>query len=140
MKGRESGMPEESHWEAFYDADCIVAKLDCAKESHGNIVEFGSGYGTFTLPAARRTNGTIHAFDIEPELVALVQRKAQEEGLAHVRAEVRDFVAEGTGLPDRSIDHAMVYNLLHIEEPVRLLKEAHRILKPGGAVSIIHWK
>ncbi len=79
-------MPEESHWEAFYDADCIVAKLDCAKERRESIVEFGSRYGTFTLPAARRTSGTIHAFDIEPELVALVRRKAQEEGLAHGRA------------------------------------------------------
>ena len=140
MKGRESGMPEESYWQSFYDAGCIVEKLECAKERRENIVEFGSGYGTFTFPAARRTSGLVHAFDIESDLVTLVQRRARETGLSNIRAEVRDFVAHGTGLPDASMDHAMVFNLLHLEEPVRLLREAFRVLKPGGRVSIIHWK
>lgn len=140
MKGRESGMPEEACWQTFYDADCIVEKLECATEKNETVVEFGSGYGTFTFPVARHTSGIVHAFDIEPDLVALVQRKARDAGLSNVRAEVRDFVTQGTGLPSESIDHAMIYNLLHIEEPVHLLKEAYRILRPGGVVSIVHWK
>ncbi len=140
MKGRESGMPDEAYWASFYDADCIVAKLDCAKAGTESIVEFGGGYGTFTFPAARRTSGTVHTFDIEPELVALVNRRAKESGLNNVHAGLRDFVAEGTGLPDGSMDHAMVFNLLHLENPVGLLLEAFRVLKPGGLVSIMHWK
>lgn len=140
MKGRESGMPEESYWQSFYDADCIVEKLECAKDKRASIVEFGSGYGTFTFPAARRTSGSVHAFDIEPDLIALVQQRAREAGLVNVVGQVRDFVAQGTGLPDENADHAMVYNLLHLEDPVRLLREAYRVLKPGGVVSIIHWK
>lgn len=140
MKGRESGMPDENYWQTFYDADCIVEKLECAREKNERIVEFGSGYGTFTFPVAKRTTGLVHAFDIEPALVTLVQQKALQLGLTNVRAEVRDFVMQGTGLPQQSADHVMIYNLLHIEEPVRLLAEAYRILKPGGVVSIIHWK
>jgi ubiquinone/menaquinone biosynthesis C-methylase UbiE len=140
MKGRESAMPEEIYWHSFYDADCIVENLECAKNKRESIAEFGSGYGTFTFPAAKRTSGVVHVFDIEPQLVTRVRRRAQEFGLSNIRVEVRDFVAHGTGLPSRSIDHAMLYNLLHIEEPVRLLKEAFRILKPGGVLSIIHWK
>ena len=140
MKGRESGMPEEEYWRSFYDAACIVEKLGCVQDGRENVVEFGSGYGTFTLPAARRTSGSIHALDIEPDLVALVENRARESGLANVRATLRDFVAAGTGLPDASMDHAMVFNLLHLEEPIRLLAEAHRVLRPGGVVSIIHWK
>jgi SAM-dependent methyltransferase len=133
-------MPDEAFWQSFFDAECIVEKLECAKAKKECIAEFGSGYGTFTFAAAKHTSGIVHAFDIEPELVALVHRKAQEAGLPNVHVELRDFVAQGTGLPAKSIDHAMVYNLLHIEEPVGLLKEAFRILKPGGIVSIIHWK
>ncbi len=140
MKGRESGMPEERQWQSFYDADCIVEKLECAKESKENIVEFGSGYGTFTFPAAHRTSGMVHTFDIESDLIALIQHRAEEAGILNVRAEVRDFVAQGSGLPNGSMDHAMVYNLLHLEDPIRLLKEAFRILKPGGVISIMHWK
>jgi len=140
MKGRESGMPDETYWQTFFDADCIVEKMECVKEKKESIAEFGSGYGTFTFAAARRTSGVVHAFDIEPDLVALVQSKALDAGLSNVRAEVRNFVAHGTGLTSGSIDHAMLYNLLHIENPIQLLKEAFRILRPGGIVSVIHWK
>lgn len=140
MKGRESGMPDEGYWHTFYDADCVVVKLDCTKDRKESIVEFGSGYGTFTLAAAKRTSGTVYAFDIKPNLVSLLQRKALDQGLENVKTNLRDFIAQGTRLPSESVDHAMVYNILHIEDPVSLLKEAYRVLKPGGIVSIIHWK
>jgi SAM-dependent methyltransferase len=140
MKGRESGMPAEDYWETFYDADCIVVKLECAKSGSETVAEFGSGYGTFTLPAAKRTSGTIYAFDIEADLVESLRAKSARLGLPNVRPALRDFVADGTGLASGSVDHVMVYNLLHIEEPVKVLREAFRILKPGGSVSIIHWK
>ena len=34
----------------------------------------------------------------------------------------------------------MLFNILHIENPVRLLQEALRVLSPGGTVGIIHWR
>lgn len=140
MKARESGMPDEPYWESFFNADCIVEKLECARSGREDIAEFGSGYGTFTLPVAKRTSGTVYALDIDPDLVERLQRKASEANLGNVRASVRDFVEQGTGLADKSVDHVMIFNLLHIEDPVRLLREAYRIIRPGGVVSIIHWK
>jgi SAM-dependent methyltransferase len=141
MKGRESGMPEEMAWEGFFDAKGAVGRLLGAGPSPlRDLVEFGCGYGTFTIPAARLTTGLVTALDIEPEMVACVQRKAQSLGMGHVRAEVRDFVAAGTGLEDGSQSHAMVYNLLHLEAPLDLLQEAARVLAPGGALSVIHWR
>ena len=140
MRGRESGMPEEDLWQTFFDVDCIIQQMDCAKNGTEHIVEFGSGYGTFTLSAARRTSGLVQALDIDPKLVALVRQKAVDAGLSNIRSEARDFVEQGTGLPSNSQDHAMIFNLLHLENPVQLLKEAWRVLKPGGVVSIIHWK
>jgi SAM-dependent methyltransferase len=140
MKGRESGMPDEACWQCFFDADCIIERLECARKKTETVAEFGSGYGTFTLAAAMRTTGVVHGFDIERDLVDLVQRKARIAGLTNVRVEERDFATLGTGLDGESVDHAMVYNILHIEDPVRILAEAYRILRPGGVVSIIHWK
>lgn len=139
MKGRESGMPVEEYWETFFDASCIVRKVDCA-ESRLGLVEFGCGYGQFTLPAARIIKGPVFALDIEPEMVTTTRQKAREEGLENVSVELRDFVEHGTGRPESSVDYAMLFNILHIENPVRLLEEARRILVPGGKVGIIHWR
>jgi SAM-dependent methyltransferase len=140
MKARESGMPEEERWNTFFDAGCIVEKMDCAPRGHEDLVEFGCGYGTFTLPAAQRTSGLVHALDTEQDLVAGLAAKSARIGLRNIKPVLRDFVAGGTGLPAAAVDHAMIYNLLHIENPVALLREAHRVLKPGGTASIIHWK
>jgi SAM-dependent methyltransferase len=106
----------------------------------GHVVEFGSGYGAFTLAAARRTTGTVFALDIEPSLIAHVQQRATAQGVTNIQASVRDFVAEGIGLASATQTHAMVYNLLHLEEPVTLLAEAYRVLRPGGRLSVIHWR
>lgn len=133
-------MPDEGMWNAFYDADCLIEKLGCTETGWETIVEFGSGYGTFTLPAARRTAGQVITFDIEPELTKQVQLKANEAGLTNVKAKVRDFVSQGTGLVDECADHVMLYNILHIEQPLSLLYEAFRVLRPGGKLSIIHWR
>ena len=136
-KGRESGMPEAEVWQGFFDPAYILDRLDCDRP--GNVVEFGCGYGFFTVEAARRSSGTVYALDIEPEMIAATRTWAGKEGVANVRPIQRDFVAEGTGLPTGSCDYAMVFNLLHIDDPVALLHEAFRVLMPGGKLGIIHW-
>jgi SAM-dependent methyltransferase len=140
MKGRESGMPDEDYWATFFDAEKGVARLLGEDDASGDIVEFGCGYGTFTFPAARYATGALTTFDIEPEMVDRVRQKASEAGLANIRAEVRDFVADGTGLPDGSQSHAMIYNILHLENPLALLAEARRVLRDGGKLSVMHWR
>jgi SAM-dependent methyltransferase len=117
----------------------MVERLGCTGPC-GDVVEFGCGYGTFTLPAARATAGRVLALDIDPGMVAATARKARAAGLANVAAEVRDFMADGCGVPDGRAGYAMLFNILHIEEPERLLREARRALAPGGAAGIVHWR
>lgn len=140
MKARESGMPDEEYWNTFFDAECLVGKMFGGSVCPGSVVEFGSGYGTFTLPAARLAAGTVTALDIEPELIACLRKKALDQSIHNVDARLRDFVAEGSGLASQTQAHAMIYNLLHVEAPVALLAEAHRVLQPGGLLSVIHWR
>ena len=139
MKGRESGMPDEDYWQTFFDVDCLLSELNFLKTKTESVVEFGSGYGTFTLPTAARTSGQVFGLDIEPELVSLVRDRAAQQKLMNVDVRLQDFVASGTGLDDESVDHAMLFNILHIESPVQLLREALRVLRPSGSVSISHW-
>lgn len=139
VKGRESGMPGEDRWEEFFDAAGVVARLGCA-ERPGEVVEFGCGYGSFSLPVARGLDGTLHALDIDPEMVARTAGRARAEGIANLRAIERDFLAHGSGLADGSAVHAMLFNILHIEDPVGLLYLARRALQPDGTASVIHWR
>lgn len=140
MKGRDSGMPEEDYWSSFFSPDAALDRLLPLPARDGSLVEFGAGYGTFTLPAARRIAGKVTALDIEPALVDLVRTKAAAAAIGNIEAAVRDFVADGTGLADGTQGHAMIYNLLHLENPLALLREARRVLGRGGSLSVIHWR
>jgi len=138
MKVRDSGMPDEKMWEEFFDARGILVQLDFI-DSQADVVEFGCGYGTFAIAAARLTTGNVFALDIEPEMISATAARAQSFGLANVRTRLRDFVTDGTGLPDGSVGYAMLFNILHAEDPAALLQEAHRVLRPGGKAGVIHW-
>jgi SAM-dependent methyltransferase len=138
MKSRESGMPDESVWSGFFSPEETLRKLG-VNASCGDVVDFGCGYGTFTIPAARMTSGTVYALDVEPEMVRVTQAKADAAGLRNVRTDARDFVSDGSGLEGASVGYVMLFNILHAECPEVLLNEAHRILAPGGTVAVIHW-
>jgi SAM-dependent methyltransferase len=136
-KGRESGMPEVEMWRGFFDPAHILDRLDCA--CPGNVVEFGCGYGLFTVEAAKRSSGIVYALDIDPDMLAATTAAASDAAVSNVQAIERDFVSEGTGLPSGACDYAMVFNLLHIEAPVSLLREVFRVLTAHGKLGIIHW-
>ncbi len=131
-------MPERERWEKFFRPEKILKTLGLNAQT-GDVAEFGCGYGTFTIPAAGIIKGKIFAFDIEPEMIAITNKEASKYGLKNVEAILRDFLAEGSGLKDASVDYVMLFNLLHLENPVSLLREAHRILKKTGKLGIIHW-
>lgn len=57
----------------------------------------------------------------------------------NVAAKLRDFVSLGTGLPNSSVDAVLMFNILHHDQPVRLMTEAFRTLRPGGKLAVIHW-
>jgi SAM-dependent methyltransferase len=138
MKFRESGMPDQEMWDKFFNPDTILDDLGI-RDLRGNIVDLGCGYGTFTIPAARKNNGMVYALDIDEEMIQTVQKTASEAKLGNVSAFQRDFMTEGTGLPNNSCEYVMLFNVLHADEPLKILSEAKRILTPGGNVGVIHW-
>ncbi|MDO8663078.1 MAG: class I SAM-dependent methyltransferase [Candidatus Omnitrophota bacterium] len=138
MKIRESGMPERDMWEKFFNPAKILATLGLNSQT-GDVAEFGCGYGTFTIPAAKVIKGKVYALDIEPEMIRITDEEVKKHGLSNVQTVERDFITEGSGLPDRSVDYVMLFNILHLEKPMMLINEARRILKDGGRLGIIHW-
>jgi SAM-dependent methyltransferase len=137
MKLRQSGMPVEQYWESLFDVELILDRLEI-DGTLGDVVELGCGYGTFTLPVARRIRGHVAAFDVDRAMVERTRQRATEGCVANVSAEVRD-VAEH-GFPVSGQDGCMLFNILHCEDPGRLLEAAATALRPGGVIHVIHWR
>jgi SAM-dependent methyltransferase len=139
MKVRESGMPEEAYWETLFDVGLILDRLGVNFRLQ-DVVEFGCGYGTFTIPIAKRISGTVTTFDIDPDMIERTRNRAESAASRNISYALRDVFAEGFGIEPASQDACLLFNILHCEEPVRLLAEAARIVRPGGAVLAIHWR
>src|ERR1017187_1218951 len=138
VKTRDSGMPDEELWASFFAPAKEIAMLGLNADI-GNAADFGCGYGTFAVPAAKVVRGTVYALDIDPAMVAATRARADAEGVRNVEANARDIVACGTGLPDAAVDYVMLFNILHCEDPLSLLREARRVLAPGGTLAVMHW-
>lgn len=136
MKVRCSGMPEKTYWESLFNVNLILDKMQI-NEGIGSLVEFGCGYGTFTLPCADRISGSVITIDIEDKMIQIASSRASlKNNISFVK---RDFIAEGTGISDNSVDYVMLFNILHHINPIELLDEAYRILKVGGKAGLVHW-
>ena len=139
MKLRESGMPEEPYWETLFDIDLILNRLEIDHRT-GDVVELGCGYGTFTIPVARRITGILRTYDIDVAMVERTRQRALVETLTNIMGQVRDVFGAGFGVAAASQDACLLFNILHCEEPIRLLSEAARVVRPGGFIHVIHWR
>jgi len=101
------------------------------------VLELGPGPGAFTLNAADLVGpqGKIIAVDVQPQMIEKVRARL----LAHDVNNVETHVASGYELPidNEQVDRAYLVTVLpEIPDPVRCLREIHRVLKPGGIVSL----
>jgi len=77
--------------------------------------------------------GKIYALDIHPLAIQKIQRITSKKHLKNVEVICSNCK---TGLPGDSIDVVLLYDTFHdLSEPGKVLKELHRILKPGGILS-----
>ncbi len=139
MKLRESGMPPQDYWETLHDVPRILDAFGFGATT-GDVAELGCGYGTFTIPLAARIGGQVHAFDIDAAMVGRTRRRAAAAGLANVHVRRRDVFSGGYGMPDASCEACLLFNILHGESPVGMLRAAARVVRPDGLVAIIHWR
>ena len=132
-------MPEETKWNDFFDIDFILSELSIDSKIV-DLVEIGSGYGTFTIPTAKLIRGRLFAYDIENEMIETLSQKIKKEKTNNIVLEKRDILSQTCGLPENSIDYVMLFNILHHDSPLEFINEAYRILKPNGKIGIIHWR
>jgi len=132
-------MPEETIWSKFFDPEHILQQMEVTHDLK-SIVDLGCGFGTFSIPASQIVKGTVHAFDIDQEMIRQLQSKIDQLELNNIELHLKDFITEGSGLADNSIDYVMLFNILHHDNPHQILNEVLRILKAGCKAGIIHWR
>ena len=101
------------------------------------VLELGPGPGMFTVEAAQRvgSEGRLIAVDIQPKMIAQVEKRVREAGLTNVETHVAD--AYHLPLDDASVDRAFLVTVLpEVPDQARALAELRRVLKPGGLLSI----
>jgi ubiquinone/menaquinone biosynthesis C-methylase UbiE len=138
MKARESGMPDEKMWQQFFDVNKILDELE-VNNGIEKLVDFGSGYGTFTIPASKRIKGNVYAYDFEIILIRELDSRLKKNNINNVILFNKDFINEETAFQNKEVDFVMLFNILHAERSADILKETHRILKENGKVGVIHW-
>jgi|CXWL01.1.fsa_nt_gi ubiquinone/menaquinone biosynthesis C-methylase UbiE/uncharacterized protein YbaR (Trm112 family) len=123
----ETSMLKLSFWQAF---DRTFRGMIRASGG-GLLVEVGCGTGRISVPC-RDSFSSIVGFDISEAMVRTAERKRRELGDAgHLRYLVGD--AENIPLRDGVADAVVFSGILHhVENPGRVIKEALRVLKPGG--------
>jgi len=138
MKIAESGMPDEKIWEGFFNPSEILSTLGIDK-TITDVAEFGCGFGTFTIPAAKMISGKIYAIDMEQSMLDNTKKKATEQKLDNVVTVNNDFTTDGSSLDSESVDYTMIFNIIHGDQRHKIFEEAFRILKKDGRIGIIHW-
>jgi ubiquinone/menaquinone biosynthesis C-methylase UbiE len=123
----------------FKFRDFFRPRMDILKEvgiqPGFRVLDFGCGSGSYIphLAALVGPSGEIYALDRHPMAIQTIQKVASKKGLKNVKPLQSDG---STGLPDSSLDAALLYDSFHeIDRPGEVLKELHRILKPGGILS-----
>ena len=106
----------------------------------GDVIDIGAGTGFFALQFNRISPGVkIYACDLSDVMVDWMKGNLPLE----VRDTIVPMMMAESSVPLGDSIAGLVYmiNLHHeLEEPAKLIREARRLLMPGGLLAIIDWK
>jgi SAM-dependent methyltransferase len=116
--------------------------MDALGIADGSVVaDLGAGGGWFTIRLARRVgpNGKVYAEDIQRLMLEATRRRIAREGLRNVEPVLG--TESDPKLPAGKIDAVLVVDTYHeINDPVPLLRNLAKSLKPQGRVGVVDFR
>ncbi len=129
------------HWDelrALHYSDAEIEKAVLSAAGAGPfdlVVDFGTGTGRMLAlfsPLARRVEG----IDLSHQMLTVARSKLEAAGAAN--AFVRHGDATATPYADNCASLVIVHQVLHfLDDPSRVLREAARVLRPGGRIVVV---
>jgi demethylmenaquinone methyltransferase/2-methoxy-6-polyprenyl-1,4-benzoquinol methylase/ArsR family transcriptional regulator len=119
------------------EAEVEAAILQAALEGGGcgRLLDIGCGAGRMLellAPHAERAVGV----DLSPAMLGVARAQLEQAGLRNVQLRQGDIYA--LPVEQDSVDVAIVYQVLHyLDNPARALREAARVLAPGGRLIVV---
>ena len=116
--------------------EAYLSLLDLPREAV--VLELGCGTGVVARAIAARDGfaGTVTGVDQSPAFIAAAGRLAAGDGVAD-RVEFAVGDAHALEFPPGSFDTVVAHTLVsHVRDPLAVLTEARRMLRPGGAVVV----
>ena len=105
-----------------------------------SAAEFGCGPADFTVALAKKlTEGRVYAMDIQEEKLSALKSKLRQEALHNVYVIHGDAETQGGSLlPDKALNAVVIPNVLfQSQDKCGIIKEASRILVPGGQLAVV---
>ena len=130
----------ETYWQKqLYPAQQKLLQLANIKGGE-KIIDIACGTGLVSFPAAEQAGkeGFVMANDISDKMVETGTAIAKERNLSNISFQRMD--AEELPVEDNSYDIALcALGLMYFPDPLKAIKEMHRLLKPGGRAVVAVW-
>lgn len=99
----------------------------------------GTGYLSRRMAEAVTANGKVLAVDVQPEMVRMLKRLAQQKGLSNIIPSLGSET--DVKLPAASVDLAIMVDVYHeLAYPFEVMESIIRALKPGGQLVFIEYR
>ena len=105
------------------------------------FIDIGCGFGFFAVPAAKiiGPKGVVCGVDIDSEALHELRERASKADLRNIRVKLAP--AEDVSLCERCADMAFIGIALHdFSDPLKVLQNAKRALKPTGRLVNLDWR